>query len=144
QAGPSDSVKDRPSAAPAAEPAKAATAPTAAPVPTADVGVADKLRELIANRQFERLIGHKADRAGIEAFYGARNYAPLWVSNNAGNERAKGAIAYLAQADAVGLDPGDYPTPDFKAAATPDALAEAELKLTASALAFARHAQAGR
>ena len=40
-----------------------------------------------------------------------RNYAPLWVSNNAGNERAKAAIAYLAQADAVGLDPSDYPHP---------------------------------
>jgi murein L,D-transpeptidase YcbB/YkuD len=127
-----------------AEPAKAATAPTAAPVPTADSGVADKLRELITSRQFDRLISHKADRAGIEAFYSARNYAPLWVSNNAANVRAKAAIGYLAHADAVGLDPNDYPTPDFKAAATPDALAEADLKLTASALTFARHAQTGR
>jgi murein L,D-transpeptidase YcbB/YkuD len=144
QATPANVVKPQPDAIPSAEPAKAATAPIAAPVPTADSGIADKLRELIANRQFERLISHKADRAGIEAFYSARNYAPLWVSNNAGNERAKAAIAYLAQADAVGLDPSDYPTPNFKAAATPDTLAEAELKLTASALTFARQAQIGR
>ncbi|HEY6023776.1 MAG TPA: L,D-transpeptidase family protein [Pseudolabrys sp.] len=131
------------SAAPAAEPAKAA-APAASPTTTADNPVADKVRELIASRQFEHLVSRKADRAGIEAFYSSHNYAPLWVSNNAGNERAKTATAYLGQADAVGLDPGDYPTPDFKSAATPDALAEAELKLTASVLTFARHAQIGR
>src|SRR5262245_38066511 len=129
-------------ATPSAEPAKAAATP--APVPAAEMGVADKLRELVTGKQFERLVSRKADRAGIEAYYGARNYAPLWVTNNAANERAKNAIAYMAQADTVGLDPGDYTTPDFKAATSPEALAEAELKLTASALTFARHAQIGR
>ena len=148
QAAPASIITDESKqnvATPSAEPAKAATAPAVAPVATADSGVADKLREIIGNRQqFERLVGLKADRAGIEAFYSARNYAPLWVTNNAGNERAKAAIAYLAQADAVGLDPSDYRTPDFKSAATPDVLAEAELKLTATSLMFARHAQIGR
>jgi L,D-transpeptidase YcbB len=120
------------------EPAKAANNA----VPTDPVG--EKLRELITGRQFERLVSRKADRAGIEAYYHSHNYAPIWVSNNAGNDRAKTAIAYLGQADAVGLDPNDYPAPDFKSATTPDALAEAELKLTAAALTFARHAQIGR
>jgi L,D-transpeptidase YcbB len=140
-------IKDEPkqnAAATAAEPAKTGTVPTAAPVATADGGIADKLRELISSKQFERFVSHKADRAGIEAFYGSHNYAPIWVSNNASNARAKAAAAYLSQADAVGLDPSDYPTPEFKSGATPDALAEAELKLTASALTFARHAQIGR
>jgi len=127
-------------AAPAAEPAKAA----AAPVTTADGGVGDKIRELISSKQFERIVSRKADRAGVETYYSAHNYAPLWVSNNAANDRAKSAIAYLAQADAVGLDPSDYPAPDFKSASNSDALAEAELKLTASALNFARQAQIGR
>jgi L,D-transpeptidase YcbB len=130
-------------ATPAAEPSKAAATP-AAPAATAENGVADKVRELISGKQFEHVVTRKADRAGIEAYYSAHNYAPLWVSNNAGNERAKSAIAYLGQADAVGLDPSDYPTPDFKAASSADALAEAELKLTASALTFARQAQIGR
>src|SRR5215472_10230640 len=120
------------------EPAKAANNAT----PTDPVG--EKLRELIAGSQFDRLVGRKADRAGIEAYYNSHNYAPIWVSNNAGNDRAKAAITYLGQADAVGLDPNDYPAPDFKSATTPDALAEAELKLTAAALTFARHAQIGR
>jgi L,D-transpeptidase YcbB len=133
-----------PAATPAAEPAKAETPPVAAPAVTAESPVAEKLRELVASRQFERMVSRKADRAAIETYYGARNYAPLWVSDNAGNARAKAAIAYLATVDSVGLDPSDYPTPDFKSAASPDALAEAELRLTVSALTFARHAQTGR
>jgi murein L,D-transpeptidase YcbB/YkuD len=140
-------VKEEPkqdATAPSTEPAKAAATPAAPPVPAADVAVADKLRELITGKQLDRLVSRKADRAGIEAYYSGRNYAPLWVSNNAGNERAKAAIGYLSQADAVGLDPIDYATPDLKAATSADALAEAELKLTASAITFARHAQIGR
>jgi L,D-transpeptidase YcbB len=135
-------AKQAPSAATRSEDAKQNVAVAAAATPDSPVG--EKLRELITGKQFERLVSRKADRAGIEAYYSARNYAPLWVSSNAANERAKAAIAYLAQADAVGLDPNDYPTPDFKSATSPDALAEAELRLTASALTFARHAQVGR
>jgi murein L,D-transpeptidase YcbB/YkuD len=99
---------------------------------------------LIASKQFDRLVPRKADRAGIEAYYSGRNYAPLWVANNAINDRAKSAAAYLAQVDAVGLDPNDYPVPSFKSGGSPDALAEDELKLTLSALTFARHAEIGR
>jgi murein L,D-transpeptidase YcbB/YkuD len=135
-----ESTPSQATPSPAAEQPKAATAPAA----SLDTAVADKLREMLAGKALDRAVGQKADRAGIESFYKARDYAPLWVSANAANERAKSAIAYLAQADAVGLDPSDYPTPDFKSAASADALAEAELKLTASALTFARHAQIGR
>jgi murein L,D-transpeptidase YcbB/YkuD len=121
---------------PAAESAKAA--------PTAGGEVGDKLREVITSKQFDRLVPRKADRAGIEAYYSGRNYAPLWVTNNAINERAKSAVAYLAQVDTVGLDPNDYPVPNFKSGSSLDALAEDELKLTLSALTFARHAEIGR
>jgi len=145
-------IQDAPSqAAPAkSEPTAAATAPDATPTPAAttsaaaDSAVSDRLREMVGGKQFDRLVSRKADRAGIEQFYSARNFVPLWVNAGAANERAKSAIGYLAQADAVGLDPNDYPAPDFKSAITADALAEAELKLTASALAFARQAQIGR
>ena len=128
-----------------AEPAKQPASPTAMTVAaTTDSAISDRLRELIASKSLERIIGRKAERAGIEAFYKARDYAPLWNGNSAADERAKTAIAYLAKADAVGLDPNDYPTPDFKSAVTASALAEAELKLSASALTFARQAQTGR
>ncbi|MBI3702850.1 MAG: peptidoglycan-binding protein, partial [Rhizobiales bacterium] len=133
QAAPTEAAKT--------EPAKTETA---APAASADSAVSDKLRELIASKQFDRTVSRKADRDGVESFYKARNYAPLWLTAGAVNERAKSAIATLARADAVGLDPSDYPTPDFKSATTPDAQADAELKLTAAALTFARQAQIGR
>ncbi len=60
------------------------------------------------------------------------------------NARAKAAIARLKDAASDGLDPADYPAPDFAAATTPDAQAEAELKLMASILDYARQAQSGR
>ena len=50
-------------AAATAEPTKTGTVPTATPVTTAESGVADKLRELISSKQFERFVSHKADRA---------------------------------------------------------------------------------
>jgi hypothetical protein len=52
-------------------------------------------------------------------------------------------IARLKDADADGLDVSDYRTPNF-AGLGPDALAEADLKLTQTVLTFARHLQAGR
>jgi murein L,D-transpeptidase YcbB/YkuD len=128
----------------AAEPAKAATALQPVPSATADSAVSDKLREMFTGKTADRLLARKAERAGAEAFYSARGYKPLWIADGAAAERAKSAISYLAKVDAVGLEPSDYPTPDFSSATTADALAEAELKLTAAALTFARHAEIGR
>src|SRR5262249_56664696 len=95
---PTPGLKDEPqhtATTPAAEP------PKAAPIATAGGEVGDKLRELITGKQFDRLVPRKADRAGIEAYYSGRNYTPLWVANNAINDRAKSAAAYLAQVDAL-------------------------------------------
>src|SRR6185369_7041162 len=49
----------------------------------------------------------------------------------------------IKSADADGLDPRDYRLPTLMAD-TPDAQAEAELKMSVAALTFARHLQAGR
>ena len=127
--------------APAAEPVKAADAP--APV-TIDTQVADQLRDLITGKRFDRFIARKDDRAGVEQFYSARGYKPLWTSNGAAAARAKAAIAYLGQVDTIALDPNDYPTPHFGASATPEQLAEDELRLTNSVLTYAREAEIGR
>ncbi|MCA1361798.1 L,D-transpeptidase family protein [Bradyrhizobium sp. IC3069] len=124
-------------AAPAAEPVKAASN-----VPTADQPVADKLKDIIGaktSRHFDR----KNERAAIEKFYGARDFAPVWTQGGNLTAAAKGVIARLKDAASDGLNPADYPVPDF-AATTPDALADAELKLTASMFDYARHAQSGR
>ena len=125
-------------ATPAPEPVKAASS-----VPAADQPVADKLRELMgakASRYFDR----KGERAAVEKFYAAREFAPLWTQSGAATASARGVIARLKDAAAEGLNAADYPVPDFAATATPDALAEAELKLTASMLDYARQAQSSR
>ncbi len=116
----------------------AAVSPAVAPTPAitdANAAVADRLRGLLE--------GEKA-KTGFEAFYSARNYAPLWVTDAEVNERATAAIDYLAQVDADGLDPADYPAPDFTSLTDPAALAEAELKLSAAVTTYAHHAQVGR
>ncbi|UWU78609.1 L,D-transpeptidase family protein [Bradyrhizobium huanghuaihaiense] len=125
-------------AAPAAEPVKAASN-----VPAADQPVADKLKDIIGaktSRHFDR----KNERAAIEKFYGARDFAPVWTQGGSLTAAAKGVIARLKDAASDGLNPADYPVPDFAAATTPDALADAELKLTASMFDYARQAQSGR
>ena len=138
--------------APTATPAATATAPAAeqpnesvaaATVAPADQPVADKLHELLdakATKFFDR----KAERTAIEKFYTARGYAPLWTEGGRLNATGKGVIARLKDAAADGLNPADYPVPDFAAATSPDHLAEADVKLTASMMDYARQAQSGR
>src|ERR1700761_5496160 len=136
---------DVPPASPAAAPADTAKAPVkaASSVAPADQPVADKLHDLLtakSSHYFER----KAERAAIEKFYTARDFAPLWTQAGALTDNAKGVIARLQKAASDGLDPTDYPVPDFAAATNPDALADADLKLTASMMDYARQAQSGR
>jgi murein L,D-transpeptidase YcbB/YkuD len=122
----------------AQEPAKAASN-----VPAADQPVADRLREMLAAKSL-RYFDRKAERTAVEKFYGAREFAPVWTQAGNLTQTAKGVIARLKDAASEGLDQSDYPVPDFTAATTPDALAEADLKLTNSMLDYARQAQSGR
>jgi murein L,D-transpeptidase YcbB/YkuD len=124
--------------APAPEPVKAAST-----VPAADQPVADKLRDQLAAKSL-RYFDRKGERQAVEKFYSAREYAPLWTAAGALTETGKGVIARLKDASSEGLNVNDYPVPDFAAATSPEALADAELKLTSSMLDYARHAQSGR
>jgi murein L,D-transpeptidase YcbB/YkuD len=137
----------------AATPAATATAPVAEPakepvkaasnVAPADQPVADKLRDMFGGKSL-RYFDRKAERAAVEKFYSAREYAPLWTQAGQLTASAKGVMARLKDAAAEGLNPTDYPLPDFAAATSPDQLADAELKLTDSMLDYARQAQSGR
>ena len=135
---------------PGATPAPAAATPAATPPApsevqappalTPDQRVAEKIHDLFGGR-IERILDRRSAKV-VETFYAARSYAPVWVENGVESARAKAAAAYLAGVAADGLDPADYPVPGF--AGDPGALAEAELKFTASVLSYARHAQNGR
>jgi L,D-transpeptidase YcbB len=146
-----DTVPTTSAVAPAPAPTNEPTTPGAAapgePVPTAvadaNTPVTEQLRGL-ADGKFDRIIGGKKDRAAIEAFYSARNFAPLWITDGKVNERAKAAVAYLGHVDADGLDPADYPVPNFASITEPAALAAAEIRLGTSLITYAHHAQLGR
>jgi murein L,D-transpeptidase YcbB/YkuD len=147
-AAPADIKKDDAATPPAAaappvvepgkEPVKAASN-----VAPADQPVADKLKEMLGAKS-SKYFDRKSERAAVEKFYTTREYAPLWTQAGALTASAKGVIARLKDAAAEGLNAADYPVPDFTAATSPDSLADAELKLTASMLDYARQAQSGR
>src|SRR4029079_12424634 len=139
-----------PAPAPEAAPATVAT-PTPAPAPAPavvaypDQPIRDALREFVGNgANLGRIVDPKAHRTAVEAFYSSRDYEPIWVGVNGATDRARQAINHLRNADADGMDPADYPAPAIAADATPAALAEAEIRLTESALDYARQAQLGR
>ena len=133
-------------AAPA--PATTATAPatdSAKPstVAAADQPVADRLRDILSGKT-ARYFDRKGERAAVEKFYTARDFAPVWTEAGKLTARGKAVVKRLGDAAAEGLNAADYPAPDFAAATTPDQLADADLKLTAIMLDYARQAQSGR
>jgi murein L,D-transpeptidase YcbB/YkuD len=136
--------------APPAGNAEPATEPTSKPDATAsldpaDRAIAEKIRDLLASGLYsgsDRIFTSKRERQGVEAFYQKRQFAPLWLDKGVENARKAAVIARLRNADADGLEVGDYKAPNFTGGN--DALAEAELKLTQSVVTYARHLQAGR
>jgi murein L,D-transpeptidase YcbB/YkuD len=113
----------------------------AIPVPTDPVAV--KIKELLDARA-DRMFVAKKDFVAAQAFYAARNYAPVWSKDGAATDRARAAISYLGTVENEGLDPADYRAPSFKTATSPDQAAEADLRMSATLLAYAHHAQNGR
>ena len=111
---------------------------------TIDARIADKLRAVITSGQFDKRIDRAPEREAMAAFYAARNYAPLWTTAGKLNPHAKAVIAQLGNAAADGLDPADYQVPAFGAATGAEALADADLTLSYSALTYARHLATGR
>jgi L,D-transpeptidase YcbB len=128
-------------AAPPTAPSQPAAMTAAAIDP--DAPIVEQLHDLPTGK-FDRIIGKAKQQASIDAFYSGRNYAPLWITDGKVNPRAKTAIAYLGRVWADGLDPADYPVPNLTPLTDPVALAEAEIRLTASVITYAHHAQIGR
>jgi murein L,D-transpeptidase YcbB/YkuD len=148
EAAPEPIVNAAPAPPPAAKvaPAKPVVAETVAPAPNAasEADVGNKLREIIASKQFERVISRKADRDAIVALYQkGRSFQPLWASQGAPSARASDVMEYLRTIDADGLDPKDYRMPRLNVGSA-EAQAEAELKFTETLLTYARHAMTGR
>jgi murein L,D-transpeptidase YcbB/YkuD len=107
-----------------------------------DAAVAEKIRDLLANRS-DRYFSNKEEKNAAEAFYRDRGFRPLWLENGKTVARTASAIAFLKKVDEDGLLPADYAAPNFDVADA-DKLAEAELSYTGEVLDFVRHASQGR
>ncbi len=115
----------------------------AAPALAAEnTAITERLKDLVENK-LQQFVPKEQDRAGVLAFYRARNFAPLWIAAGKPAPRAEQAAAFLKDVAADGLDPADYPAPGF-GNADPAKLAVEELAMTNSVVTFARHASIGR
>jgi murein L,D-transpeptidase YcbB/YkuD len=109
---------------------------------------ADRRRNAVAARlgNLEKLLPTlpRQERDALASFYAARE--TLWTDSNGWNAAATSLMDRLKSADEDGLDPADYVLPAIAAArvATPEDWAEAELKLSAAAIAYARDARGAR
>ena len=125
-----------------------ATHPQSPPTPPA---VADPLAEAVAARladgkgALHPRLGRK-DREALAAFYAIGGYQLLWLKDGAWAAPAQALIRQLKKAGEDGLEADDYPIPAPPGAknATPAALADAEIKLSAAAVAYARDARGAR
>ncbi|SCZ03031.1 L,D-transpeptidase family protein [Microvirga guangxiensis] len=88
----------------------------------------------------------RKEREALTAFYAQAEKPLAWVEDGAFRPAAMAAAARLKAADEDGLDPTDYPLPDLKPRkeASPAQWAEADLKLSASVIRYARDARGGR
>ncbi|MCJ2133865.1 L,D-transpeptidase family protein [Methylobacterium sp. J-026] len=127
--------------APAAEPAPAPAA--AAPVaPTDPLGAAVFARLADPAPLLLRLTTR--DREAIRSFYEARVDKPLWIADGSWSEAAKTVSARLAAAGEDGLDARAYTIPNLPEKPDAKAVADADLRLSAAAVLYARDARGGR
>ncbi len=116
----------------------------AAPTPPAKPQLGALVRTKIDAREAQASEAELSDGAALKAFYLARADAPLWIADGALNDRAVLVLAEIKKANDWGLDAAAFTLPEVAALPSEDSAAEAELKLSLAALAYARHARGGR
>jgi murein L,D-transpeptidase YcbB/YkuD len=125
-------------------------APESAPVPTvaAPVAPVEPLPAALAARLADtaplltRLTGR--EREAMKSFYATRGDKPVWIADGAWTPEAKAVAARLAAAGEDGLDPRAYPVPPLADHPDDKAVADADLRLSAAAILYARDARGGR
>ena len=131
-------------ALPSSEPSAAAPSP-ADPLAAA---IRDGLDHLVSANSSRRPVGAAdwtAARQAIAAVYAERAYAPLWIEAAGFGARARQAIGRLARAGDDGLDLAAAPAPAADVqGASPEALAEADISLSAAVVAYAMQASGAR
>ncbi|MCJ2027125.1 murein L,D-transpeptidase [Methylobacterium sp. J-067] len=127
-------------------------APDSAPAPAPTATAPAEPTEPLPASVFARLndpaplltrLGSK-ERAAIKTFYDARADKPVWIVDGAWTPAAKAIAARLGAADEDGLDPRAYPVPTLAEKPDDKAVADADLRLSAAAVLYARDARGGR
>lgn len=145
-----EGAPDTGTATPGAATDSAATPPSPA-APGAAPSVAESVESQVPARLAEIVEGQlagftrrQADRDALTAFYAARGNAPAFIAGEGLSPLGQAALDTFAAAAAEGLDPADYAVPPLPAPASAAQLAEAEIRLAAATLTYARHVQSGR
>ena len=130
-------------------PTAAAEPPPGTPAPEAADSLKTALGESLARWTSAPVVGHplgapdwNAARKAIAAVYAERADAPLWIEGEGFGPRARAALAQLARAGEDGLDLSSFPAP--RAQGSPQALAEADIALSAAVVAYAMQASGAR
>ncbi|MEQ1578281.1 MAG: L,D-transpeptidase family protein [Hyphomicrobium sp.] len=88
---------------------------------------------------------NKDDFAALSEFYSGGSAKPLWVADEGLNAKATAVLKSFDSAADWGLEQSSFDKPSQSTtAATPEALAQAEVTLSLSALKYARFARGGR
>lgn len=133
------------------KPAVALDIPLPEPAPVAASLRQEELRIAVAkiltdDSAMRELRLNRRAREGLIAFYRQAERPLLWVDDSGWSEAGQRVMERLRAAHEDGLDPADYPLPPiglFKEAPAAQ-WAEAELKLSAAAIRYARDARGGR
>jgi murein L,D-transpeptidase YcbB/YkuD len=124
-------------------PPPAAEAPAPPPLPSDPQSAAVAQRLADPSPLLARLT--TKEREAIQAFYALGAFKPVWIVDGAFTPAAKSAAARLAAAGEDGLSASAYPVPVLGTqGATESQVADAELKLSAAIVLYARDARGGR
>jgi L,D-transpeptidase YcbB len=87
----------------------------------------------------------RAARSAIAAFYAARDYAPVWVSEDGLTEAGRAALSQLSRASDDGLDLSQFALPHgLGRSLAVDQLAEAETTIASAVVTYAEQASGSR
>jgi L,D-transpeptidase YcbB len=87
----------------------------------------------------------REDINGMAAFYSENKGLPIWTAKDGFSQKALKAIHEIRNAGDWGLEPSAFQLPANPGAqATPEAIADAEIKLSLAVVKYARHARGGR
>ncbi len=123
--------------APVTKPAETAQAAAPEPDPIAT--------QILARSKAAGKSDAHEDAAAMTAFYTENKGRPIWTAKNGFVPNAAKAIREIRNAGDWGLDASAFQLPANPGSQpTPEALAEAEIKLSLAVLKYARHARGGR